>query len=202
MVGVADVLEWFKGSPEAEEMARRKEAERVESRAKIGAELGELTTEFEEALPGLVKDSAAAKTKADKAQAALDKARNEWATALAAERGARVSYDRHANRLRAELRESADPVIGEAITAFREEEDRLTRNGPESSITDRWADNATLTTNRPSWLARLDAVRSAIRRCEELKAEPLDGDELAKALAELRDGLPEIVDETSRIRTR
>lgn len=95
------------------------------------------------------------------------------------------------SRIAAELVETADPRIIEAVRDLRREEDELCRGGlVYSEVRNRYTDEVQTRSNAQALNARVAAIREAIRSAEALRLEALDADEVGERLRVLREGLP------------
>ena len=130
-----------------------------------------------------------------RAQQALEERRSKRLDAERDHWGLSTSYYQQVSELERRLRDSADPRISAAQEALAVEAERLMRSGSIERIEYGPADvygRQKAVNNRESVLARLAALRAAVREMEALKLQPLTSERVAGELEQLAQGIPEV----------
>jgi hypothetical protein len=104
-----------------------------------------------------------------------------------------VALDSERTLLEAELRRLADPQIAVFMGELLAEADAIMREGAFTvSVRNRLTDEVQTRTNYASVVARLNAIRQAIRDAHDLQLSALSSEDVAERLRTLRAGLPAI----------
>ena len=160
-------------------------------REALVAEIHEIEAKRDLALNDLAPKVAEAAKRADAAMVEVGAATSS-ANALRRKRSSVCgSADRNVGRIELKLRRLADPAIDDFITETRRVEEQLysTQIKTEEKLTERfsrWGVMAKVFSTKPSIEERLQNVREARQRAENLK---LSAGDVSKELAELRAGL-------------
>ena len=119
-------------------------------------------------LPPLLEAAEKTEAKVETARATLKKTIQAHAAAVEAQRGRAHELEAQENRLRHELRASADPEIDDFLSELRDYQDELSQAVTSSTV--RGQDGVTtFSSNKASVDARREALRHARRLAEELR---------------------------------
>ena len=185
---------WLLKTRLGKELQAEAAAEIETDRAAMAAEIERLQTEAAETLPALNEAAAAAKAEFEAGAKIQAKLRAEFGDAERRAQGARLSLDHQISNLQAQLRISADPSIDVLIAALQDLWETARHVRPD--VTEYGEKDARglrpRTTNMPSIVGRMDAIREAILEAEALKLRT--GVDVAARLDQIRDGVPGLQD--------
>ena len=189
-----ELLEVVRTDPRSEQALKDHEEARLTDRKRWAAEMEKLTAAHEKALPALHSAAGAAAEKVKAAQKAVEEAQEGWRLAEAARRNAVTRFDSGQRELETKLRETAPAEITRFVKECADEWESIRRQGVTVVPVRRNWRGAMVggDSNQVSVNARLQGLRSAQVAAEALKLASLTGDELAKELAALRNGIPEV----------
>ncbi len=173
----ARVLERFAESPAGQALLDAQAAELVEERKGQAAEVAQLRADHLAELPRLTVSVEREKGKVEKAQKALETAREGYRVAYLAEAEARSSTDAKVGRLEGSLRETANPLIGEFVREMSRESDATRCSG---------------STDYPAINRRIVAITAAREEAELLTLEALTEDQVHERIEALARALPAV----------
>jgi hypothetical protein len=190
------LLKEAEDSPIMKQLRAEKAAAILATRTEAAGKIEVLKKEQDEAIPRLRADRDAKEAKYKEAKAALETAGCEFSTVRVALSSENQFFDNAISQQETILFKSADPMIDEAITFFREKLDWL-RDSSRISQNARGSESNIFTEKKMVKVeSNLDAILSALRYCQEAVAE-LERMKLTPALdlqkiEGMKKGIPDI----------
>ncbi len=196
------IIDALSQTPAVKDALASQHTRSVATRADLRRELAELEKAATKELPKLSKAVDSAIEGQRRAEVALLEAKRAVDRAVSARSNFSFSYDRQADVLNGLLRAGADNASIDAFVSWANKAIDEARRAPiaidvqttTSQVTK--AKITTASTNKPSILARIDALRSAIEKAEAMRLES-DQSNVTGALAALKAALPAISTSTT-----
>jgi DNA repair exonuclease SbcCD ATPase subunit len=192
-------IDTLKSTDLGRRLIAEQQAEHLQSRRAIAAELESLADERKRELPDLEARANKAKAEAGKTRAAYETAETEQLRAAGLLNNARASYKARLDRLHNRLRATAPAAIDRFCERLHREADELRADGVKTGAaktnlfdtgTGRIVKN--VFSDAPSKARRLAAMRDAMKAAEGLALQVLEPAELDARLADLYDSLPAV----------